>query len=53
MKNEKNLDLQMQRLNSLANAINKAHNKDMRLIWTKQWNKLVKQYAMQITNERE
>lgn len=48
MQNEKNLKLQMQRLNSLANAINRAHNKDMKLIWTKQWNKLIKQYAEEI-----
>jgi len=52
MKNEKNMQLQMKKLNSLANALNKAENKDMKLIWTKQWNRLVKQYATEITDDQ-
>jgi len=39
------MKLKMQRLNSLARAADCAHNLDMRLLWTKQWNKLIKQYA--------
>jgi hypothetical protein len=38
----------MKKLNSLANAANKAHNSDMKEIWTKQWNKLVNEYALDI-----
>jgi hypothetical protein len=38
----------MKKLNSLANAANKAHNADMREIWTKQWNKLINEYALDL-----
>ena len=48
MSEEQIMNEKMKKLNSLANAANKAHNKDMKLIWTKQWNKLIKQYAEEI-----
>ena len=38
----------MKKLNSLANAANKTDNTDMKKIWTKQWNKLVNEYALDI-----
>ena len=48
MSEEQLMNIKMKKLNSLANAANKAHNADMKKIWTKQWNKLIKQYAEEI-----
>jgi hypothetical protein len=42
------MNVKLKKLNSLANAANKAHNADMKKIWTKQWNKLVNEYALDI-----
>jgi len=42
------MNIKMKKLNSLANAANKAHNSDMREIWTKQWNKLINEYSLDI-----
>ena len=38
----------MEKLNKLANAINKAPNLEMKKIWTNKWYQLVKQYAMEV-----
>ena len=38
----------MEKLNKLANAINKAPNLEMKKIWTEKWYQLVKQYAMEV-----
>ena len=48
MSEEQLMNIKMKKLNSLANAANKAHNADMKKIWTKQWNKLVNEYALDI-----
>ena len=48
MNEEQIMNIKMKKLNSLANAANKAHNSDMREIWTKQWNKLINEYALDI-----
>ena len=48
MNKEQIMNKKMKKLNSLANAANKAHNADMKEIWTKQWNKLVNEYALDI-----
>ena len=48
MSEEQLMNIKMKKLNSLANAANKAENTDMKKIWTKQWNKLVNEYALDI-----
>jgi hypothetical protein len=48
MNKEQIMNEKMKKLNSLANAANKAHNADMKEIWTKQWNKLINEYALDI-----
>ena len=48
MSEEQLMNVKMKKLNSLANAANKAHNADMREIWTKQWNKLINEYALDL-----
>ena len=48
MSEEQIMNIKMKKLNSLANAANKAHNSDMREIWTKQWNKLINEYALDL-----
>ena len=48
MSEEQIMNIKMKKLNSLANAANKAHNADMREIWTKQWNKLINEYALDL-----
>jgi hypothetical protein len=48
MSEEQLMNIKMKKLNSLANAANKANNSDMKEIWTKQWNKLINEYALDI-----
>jgi hypothetical protein len=48
MSEEQLMNIKMKKLNSLANAANKTDNTDMKKIWTKQWNKLVNEYALDI-----
>jgi len=42
------MEYKMEKLNKLANAINKAPNLEMKKIWTEKWYQLVKQYAMEV-----
>jgi late competence protein required for DNA uptake (superfamily II DNA/RNA helicase) len=48
MSKEQNLNGRMKKLCSLTKAFNAAPNAGMKLIWTKQWNKLIQQYALDI-----
>jgi hypothetical protein len=48
MSEEQIMNIKMKKLNSLANAANKANNSDMKEIWTKQWNKLINEYSLDI-----
>ena len=48
MSEEQIMNIKMKKLNSLANAANKANNSDMKEIWTKQWNRLINEYALDI-----
>ncbi len=42
----------MDKMNKLANAVQKAKDLGMKQIWTDKWYALVKQYAQQIKNDK-
>ena len=48
MSKEQNLNGRMKKLCSLTKAFNAAPNADMKSIWAEHWNKLIKQYALDI-----
>ena len=47
------MNARMDKLNKLANQVNKTEDKDMKRIWTNQWYKLCRQYGAELTKRRE
>ena len=43
------MNARMDKLNKLANQVNKTEDKDMKRIWTNQWYKLCRQYGAELS----
>ena len=52
MSKDTQLKVMMDKMNKLANAVQKAKDLGMKQIWTDKWYALVKQYAQQLERDK-
>ena len=52
MSKDTQLKVMMDKMNKLANAVQKAKDLGMKQIWTDKWYALVKQYAQQLEKDK-
>ena len=52
MSKDTQLKMMMDKMNKLANAVQKAKDLGMKQIWTDKWYALVKQYAKQLERDK-
>ena len=50
MSKERSMNERMDKLNTLANAVNNAPDQGLKQLWTDKWYKIVKQYAKEIND---